>query len=196
MKYLMMFSLGVLTIACANTNFYYLEGGELIDRCQGVSNRNHAIERLLAGHYIESGDKLILLVRKFDKGKLDAIDDETYEKITLEIQSYNEGKPMQMSSPHVKFYYSSGASAFISRGSGVFSSEAFGTIVIEKKEKSRLRVKLDILILTKPAREGTVLIKERSVAIKEDYVLKKISLWQLTPWLGVRHPPYYKEVYP
>jgi hypothetical protein len=195
-KYLILLLFGLWSFGCTNTSLYYLEEGKLIDRSQAMGLRDRAIERLLSGHYIESGDKLILLIRKFDKGDSHAVDDEPYEKITLEIGNYDDGGTIQIGSPDVKFYYSSGASAFISRGSGVFSSEALGTIAIEKKNANHLRVKLDIVILAKPAREGTALIKERTVTLKEEYVLKKISLGGLTPWLGMRHPSYYREVYP
>lgn len=177
---------------CTNLSLFYLEDDHLIDLCQGTKLRNSSIERLLSGHYIEFGNNLIILIRKFDVGDPDAVDDETYEKITFEIKNYQESKPISVNSPDVKFYYSSGASAFISRGAGVFSSEASGIIVIEKKRPNRLRIKLDVLLLAKPAREGTALIKERTVTLKDEYVLKKISLGQLTPWLGVRRPSYHR----
>jgi hypothetical protein len=133
-KYLILLLFGLWSFGCTNTSLYYLEEGKLIDRSQAMGLRDRAIERLLSGHYIESGDKLILLIRKFDKGDSHAVDDETYEKTTLEIENYDDGRTIQIGSPDVKFYYSSGASAFISRGSGVFSSEALGTIAIEKKK--------------------------------------------------------------
>lgn len=135
-----------------------------MDSSQGVGLRNLAIERLLSGHYIESGDNLIILIRKYDRGDPDAVDGETYEKITFAIKNYEEGKPMAVNSPDVRFYYSSGTSAFISRGAGVFSSEASGIIVIEKKSPNRLRIRLDVVLLAKPASEGPALWPLFSVA--------------------------------
>jgi hypothetical protein len=198
-RYAIVFVLGFWTIGSADTRtsyLYYLEEGQMVDRCQGLAGRDAAIERLLAGHYIERGEHLVLLIRAFDEGNPRVIDDETYEKLTVELRSYEIGTPIELSSPEVKLYYSSGGAPWISRASGVFSSEASGKIVIEEKNANHLRLKLQITIPAKQARESTALIKKRTVEIKEGYTLQKISLEQLTPWLGMRHPSYHKEVYP
>jgi hypothetical protein len=198
-RYAIVFVLGFWTIGSADTrtsHLYYLEKGQVVDRCQGIEGRDPAIKRLLAGHYIEGGARLVLLLRTFDQGKPFVIDDETYEKLTVELRSYEIGIPIELSSPEVKLYYSSGGAPWISRASGVFSSEASGTIIIEEKNENHLRLKLQITIPAKPAKGSTVLIQERTVEIKEGYTLQKILLEQLTPWLGMRHPSYYKEVYP
>jgi hypothetical protein len=114
----------------------------------------------------------------------------------LELHNYVVGTPIEVSSPEVKLYYSRGGAAWISHTNGVFSSEAYGTIVIEEKNGNHLWLKLQITIHTTPAKESTSRIEKRTVDIKEEFTLQKISLEQLTPWLGMRHPSYHKEVYP
>ena len=60
-----------------------------------TTNRTESVKRLLNGHYIKSGNNIVLLVRKFDKGGAFTIDDETYEKITVEIKDYSIGEPIR-----------------------------------------------------------------------------------------------------
>jgi hypothetical protein len=201
-KYAIVFVLGFWTIGSADTrtfHLYYLEKGQVADRCQALAGRDPAIERLLAGHYIERGEHLVLLIRAFDEGKSLVIDDETYDKLTLEIRHYELGIPLQLNSPEVKLYYSRGTAAFISRADGVFSSRASGTLVIEEKGESHLLIKIDAEIVPQPARQDLPFLRSEKlepVTINAQFALTKIALEDLTPWLGVRHPSYYKEIHP
>jgi hypothetical protein len=71
--------------------------------------------------------------------------------------------------------------------------------VIEEQSASHLLIKIDAEIMPQPARQDLPSLrreKQEPVIINQHFVLTKIALEELTPWLGVRHPSYYKEVYP
>lgn len=179
--------------------FYYIKEANMIafpeskgDAFSG--NRPKSAKLLLNGHYVKAGDSLVLLIRRFDNGCVFTVDDETYEKLTIEIKNYTLGVPIQLGSNDIRFYYSSGSSAFVSKGHGVYSATGSGNVVVNKVEKNRIFVDLDLTILTEPS--GTFPFKGREVKIQGSFPFKEKLLPDLSPWLGVPDPSLGKEVYP
>jgi len=198
-KYLFGFLLLFLAIGCSSTHTYYIKGAKLVDNKENeeakfLRERTEPVRLLLNGHYIKSGDYLVILVRKFDRGNLLAIDDEGYEKLTIEIKRYMIDTPISLDSGDVDFYYSSGSSGFVSRGHGVYATHGTGEITIKDIGRNELLIKMDISLLAKPA--GSFPFEERTVHIKEELVVKEMTINRLTPWLGVADPSPGKEVYP
>jgi hypothetical protein len=70
--------------------------------------------------------------------------------------------------------------------------------VIDEKSESHFRIKMEAEIVPQPARDLPVLRRQKQepVIINAHFMLTRIALEDLTPWLGVRHPSFYKEVYP
>jgi len=149
---------------------------------------------LLSGHYVEADDNLVLLIRSFDRGSFFSIDDEGYEKLSIEIKSYRIGEPIYLNSPDISFYYSRGSSAFINKGHGVYSASGSGEIIIKRKEKNRLIVKIDLSLNAEPA--GAYPFEAEKVEIKGEYIFIEKQVSELTPWLGMPDPSLGKEVYP
>jgi hypothetical protein len=198
-SYLVVFLLIFSAIGCSRTHTYYLKQARLVDykmddEAQFLRERKEEVKLLLHGHYIKSGDYLIILLRKFERGSLFAIDDEGYEKLTIEIKEYKSDVPISLSSNDINFYYSSGSSGFISRAHGVYSSHGSGEITIKDIGAGKLFIKMNISLMAKPA--GPFPFEERIVKIKEEVVAKEMTIDRLTPWLGVPDPSSGKEVYP
>lgn len=194
--YVFVFSL--LLIGCSQTQLIYLKDAELARSVEApeyafLKNRPEGVKLLLNGHYVKSGNNLVLLIRKFDAGKLFTIDDETYEKLTIEIKSFKIGVPVILGSDDISFYYSSGSSGFIHKGHGVYSTGGSGSVTIKEIEENRVVADMDIWVLAKSA---GVFSFERSIQIRGTFVFNEKRISDLTPWLGVPDPSFGREVYP
>jgi hypothetical protein len=134
------------------------------------------------------------LIRKFDKGKLFTIDDETYEKLTIEIRNLKIGVPITLGSGDIRFYYSTGSCGFIYKGHGLYSTDGSGEITINKVKKNKILANIDLSIVANPA--GTFPFEGKRIQIRETLIFDEIRITDLTPWLGVPNPSLGKEVYP
>jgi hypothetical protein len=185
----------VWLLGCTSERFHYLENAAVIENCRVGDERPAAVSRLLAGHYIGPGHGLILIARKFDPGSLLAVDDETYEKLTIGIDRHEVGVPMNVPQPGIRLFYSAGSAAFIRRAAGAFSTGASGTIVIVNKSDRQLTARLDLVILVRKPSDSPEAVP-REVKIKEERTFKSLDIEKLTPWLGTCQPSFDKEVYP
>ncbi len=188
-----------LLTGCPTMQLYCVKDAKMIvfsesNRETFTGNRPESVKLLLNGHYIKSGDSLVLLIRRFDKGGVFTIDDEIYEKLTIEIKNYTLGEPVRLASSDIQFYYSSGSSGFISKGHGIYSTSGSGNIVVRKVEKNTIVVELDLTIWTEPA--GPFPFKGSKVQMQDLLLFKEKQLADLTPWLGIPDSSFGKEVYP
>ena len=188
-------ALSLLTPACASAHFYYLENAQVEAPCHEVQGREPGIARLLDGHHIGAGDKVVLLVRKFDYGELTSVDDEIFEKLTIQIRKAEVGAPVSLDSSDVLVTYSRGGAAWISRPVGVYSSSVSGSLLIAERQKDHLRVEIDLTVEARPAKAWAGMTG-RTIRIRESRVFTRLGLRDLTPWLGRCDPSIYKEVYP
>jgi hypothetical protein len=184
---------------CSRTHLFHINGARLFEHGElekepFLAKRSDGAKTLLSGHYIRPGNNLVILIRKFDPGSPVAIDDETFEKLTIEIKKTSVGSPIDASSSGIRISYSTGASAFIGKGHGLHSTEVSGQVVITEIDKHRLKVKLKLLIMTEPA--GAFPFEGRTVQVNEEYTTHEIAIGELTPWLGIPSDPIGKEVYP
>lgn len=187
-----------LLVGCSQTQLIYLRDAELAGSIETpeyafLKNRPEGVKLLLNGHYVKSGTNLVLLMRKFDKGKLFTIDDETYEKLTIEIKNLKIGIPIILGSDDISFHYSKGSIAFIDKGAGVYSTDGTGRITIKDIEGNKIVADIDISVSAKSA---GVFPFERSISIMGTFVFSEKRVSDLTPWLGIPNPSLGREVYP
>ena len=200
----------VLLNGCSKTQIYYIKNASLplsSEQTFVVENNDFSFyekyendkkknrELLLGGHYIKEGKNIVLLIRKWKAGKIYIIDDEWYEKLTIEIKDYQIGIPIIIPSDQAKLYYSKGGSAWIDHGAGFYSSDATGEILLSKISERNLIVKINISLKAKSADS---LQKKQKIRAKfeGEYSFSKILLSDLTPWLGMPDPPLYTGGYP
>jgi len=189
----------LLLVGCSTMNLYYVRDAQMIpfsesDRGELTGSRPDAVKLLLNGHYVRTGKSLVLLIRKFDQGNALTVDDELYEKVTIEIQDYPLGIPIKLDSRDLRLYYSSGSSGHIARGHGVYATSGSGTLVIKAFEKGRIVVDLDLVLWATPTRAFPFDGKEVHVREVLSFEEKKVA--DLTPWLGIPDSSLGKEVYP
>jgi len=189
----------VLLTSCSTTQRYYVKNAEMIpfsesDRGDLTGNRSEAVKHLLNGHYIRSGENLVLLIRKFDKGSTFAIDDESFEKLTIEIRKYTIGVPIALDSPDITLYYSRGGSGWIYKGQGVYSTSASGSLIIRRMERNRLIAEIDMTTWAEPA--GEFPFKGREIHIRDVMSFTEKNVSGLTPWTGTPDGDVGHEVYP
>jgi len=178
---------------------YYVKDAKLIsfadvDESAFFGKRPEPTKLLLNGHYVTSGNNLVLLIRRYDKGNLFTIDDESYEKLTIEIKKYTVDIPIKFDSPEIHFYYSSGSCGFVSKGHGVYSTSGSGNLIIKKVEEDNIVVKLDFTSWAEPA--GSFPFEGKKIKVQGLLSFKEKKVANLTPWLGVPDSSSGKEVYP
>ncbi|MBU2628102.1 MAG: hypothetical protein KKE61_05765, partial [Proteobacteria bacterium] len=140
-KIFIFFTMLSLLMGCSSLSLNYVKNAEIVDISQAdefviTSKRSESTKLLLNGHYVKSGESLVFLIRRFEKGNLFVFDDESFEKLTIEIKNYKIGKPIKFGSTVVKFYYSRGNSPFIYKGHGLYSSHGTGYLIIKKQNKN------------------------------------------------------------
>lgn len=198
-KILIIHFLFIFTFGCSNLSLVYLQDAKMINTSKSenlsiAKNRPEPVKRLLNGHYIESGDSLVFLIRKFDQGKIFSIDDEYFEKLTIEVKNYSIGQPIKIGSSDVSFFYSEGNSGYIYKGHGLYSITGSGQIIINKVGRNTIIAKIDMVISTEPA--GIYPPRGRKIEIKDRLIFKEKKIEELTPWLAAPHSSFGKEVYP
>lgn len=183
----------VMWAGCASSSGFYIEHAELArtisaptrraDPADLAEWRSEPVRRLLSGHYVKQGESLVVLIRRFDSGDFFATDTQVFEKLSIELPAEPLGKVVPVNAEGVKLYYSRGSSAFAKSGYGAYGTEGWGTVVIERCSESKLRAKLDMDIKVQSARED-VLLQGETVRIHGSYTLDRITLDDITPWLG------------
>lgn len=193
---------------CAKTQSLYIRNGKMWDNIkksnhetmsnQSVNDEYQLVKEkcknlLLGGHYIISGEKLLILIRKWNPGKLFVVDDEYYEKLTIEIGDINIRGQIDINDGGIKLFYSKGGSSWIHQCAGIYSSEGRGKVTIMNTKKNELKAFIDIKLVPLSADQFEV---QKEIHIDEKYTLKEISVKDLTPWLGLQNPPLYTGGYP
>jgi hypothetical protein len=198
-KLIFLLSLSVLFFGCLTTQYYYIKSAKLYGSTGNESrpfteDREEPIRLLLNGHHIKAGSYLILLIRKFDRGSLFSIDDETYEKLTIVLKNFNIDEPIDFNSSSVQIYYSRGSSGFVRKGHGVYADSGKGTITIRKIDINKVIAEIDFKTTAKPA--GAFPFESQQIEIQDSFTFSEIEVAGLTPWLGTPSPDIGKEVYP
>ncbi len=185
---------------CCKRDYLYIRNAKIstskeVQKFSFLKHRDKTIKPMLGGHYISPGDNLVILIREFDCGRTSVIDDESFKKITIEIEKYISYIPIGLNSPAVKFNYSAGSSAWIKSGGGGYSTRGTGKISIMDLEQNELLLELDVKLLIHIRKTIFHEAKNVQIEIRKEYVLKEITIDELTPWLGVPDPSEFGEVY-
>ncbi len=186
-------------VSCSRLQTYYVNNAQIASNLEGekgtfTENRPESTKLLLNGHYVKSGNNLVLLFRRYTTGSIFVIDDEGYEKLTIEIRNYILGKPIRFDSSDIKFYYSSGSSGFVSKGHGVYSTSGSGSLTIRKVERDKITAEIDLTMWARPA--GAFPFEGKQVQIRKWVSFEEKNIAELTPWLGIPDSSLGKEVYP
>ena len=194
-----MLLISILFFGCSTKEHYFISDAKLnknyTDEKQNlIRDRNEVSNLLLSGHYISSGNSTILMIRNFDRGNILSVDDETYEKFSIELKNYEVGVPIEIGSLNLKIYYSAGSSGFARKGHGVYADSGKGIITIIENNNDKLTAKIDFTTFAKPA--GAFPLEGKRIKIKNTFVFRKKKISDLSPWLGVPDILIGKEVYP
>ncbi len=186
---------------CCKREYLYLKNARIstsadIHEYGFLEERNKTTNRVLSGHYISPGNNLVVLFRESDCGDPSVDDDQTFTKITIEIENYKSYTPISLSSPEVKFRYSHGNSRYMYRGAGINSSTGSGEITIMERNNKYLFIKMDIKLQAEPAEGFFHKDKSLEKRLYKTRALKEISMDEITPWLGAPNPSIDREVYP
>jgi hypothetical protein len=191
--------------ACSTTTRVYVDNARLVDdpqltapeaRALGVrGERPLPVRLLLNGHHVQPGRNLVLMIRAFDRGELFALDDDTFEKLTVEISEKDVGKPLSVDSPNVRIYYSRAGCLSAATGLGVYGSRGHGTIAVQPLGTDQLVLSIDVSVELNSARSD-VPLREARHEVKGSYKLKRVPLERITPWLGAAGSSIDEEVVP
>jgi len=194
-------AIALFLVGCSRMqeSYYYLKGAELAKSHQWpehafLKSRPEPVGLMLNGHYVKTGNNLVLLIRRFDRGEFFTLDDEIYEKLTIEIRRFDIGVPIRLGSSDIDFYYSRGSSGFAYRGHGFYSTSGSGALTIKQIEQDKITAAMDFSILAKAT--GAFADQEKTIHIVDTLVFEEKSVGELTPWLGLPSPSIGKEVYP
>jgi hypothetical protein len=170
--------------ACAHNFDYYLTDARIGDNTQS----------LLEGHHIEPGKDTVLLIRNWSPGSLLAIDDEVYEKLSLQLPEVRRGLHYDINQPGVRYSYSEGASAWVHRRGGAYAYGAEGSIDIIEVTAQDITARLDLTFhLYNMFREER---STRPVHLTGLHTFTRIGHDQLTPWIGAAGEYPGQEAYP
>lgn len=103
---------------------------------------------LLGNHRTVAGDKTVFVVRKHDHGNLFAIDDNSFENLSLEIGDPKSNETIAIPSPRVKLFYSSGGVIWVDHCSGQFGTDAVGLITLKTFGNKFVRAEIDLEVAT------------------------------------------------
>jgi len=180
---------------CNKVDYYFIPDAKIKQNIQTDYGRNNDTSMLLTGHYIESGTNTVLIIRKYDKGSIFSVDDEIFQKLTIQLDEFEIGTPISASTSGLLINYSKGVSGQIRRGDGRYSTSTRGSLTVMKQVENKMEVKIDLQFEVIPTEAFSILgpINEN---INGYYVFKKIKIDDLTPWLGTPGETPGKEVYP
>jgi hypothetical protein len=142
-------------------------------------------QRLLVGHHVISGDRLVLLIRRYDPGYIFRLDDEEFEKLSIEIPLDMVGREVRLPDRRVRTYYSRGSAAFARLGAGVYGVAAQGSLCVSYQSSSQLRMRVSVDIQLIAATEGEA---SDSVSLSGTYQLQQLALSNVSNWVGKTGP--------
>ena len=125
---------------------------------------------LAEGHTIEPGKYFVIRIQTYDNPEVYYVDEEQFDKLTLEVRNYHGSGTYQLPSDDVRGFYSQGSQVW---GLGDYSEGLQGTIQIEASGPSQVgphvpewRVAVDVTAQLVNAHEAT---KRTSKQIKGSY---------------------------
>ena len=143
------------------------------------------------GHRLTSGHGVALAYRRYSAGSLVAIDDETFEKVTVWLPDslLIQEKVLDLRTRRdVVVRYSRGGSAW--PGAACYGTAAEGQITLRQVESNRVGAQVTFTMdLAGPSYCGRASFRRHLVFVRR-------ALEQLTPWDGRSGSHIYEETYP
>ena len=109
---------------------------------------------LLGNHKALPGARTVLVVRRQDHGNPFAVDDNSFENLSLEISDPKTYETIAIPSPRVKLFYSSGGLIWVDNCRGQFGTEAVGLITLKTIGNHFVRAEIDLEVATVDAGSG------------------------------------------
>lgn len=149
--------------------------------CSPGNDHENSNQCLLDNHSIVQGHNTVIGIRSYSGGDPLAIDDESFEKITLEISNLPADRTKISVTPR-KFLYSSGTSREFNPRPGAYSQSFVGLAEIERHNRDRLTVNLH---LNTNLRSSYIYEVQNPIhSVERTISCDRIIPSQLTPWLG------------
>jgi hypothetical protein len=133
-------------------------------------------------HRIAAGKGTILALRMFDPMDTNTVDDELFEKITIWSEQFKPGT-YSFGKDKLTAYYTRGASAWSKTQCGYVLDNGSLTISEGKDGKMQIAISTEVKCDQAPKK------------ISKSYTAKKISVKQITPWIGKKGEHIYDETY-
>jgi hypothetical protein len=146
-------------------------------------------------HRIERGEGWILGYRHFDPGELMAVDDETFEKLTLWLPNPPPAGAQRIqleTRPDIIAIHTSGGSAWAQNACS--SRIIAGTLTLTPRGRGRIGVELKGRL--QPTGNRGVWDTCRSDSVELSFLAEQIELERLTPWVGREGEFVYQETHP
>ncbi len=180
-------SISALFARTTGQRLYYVEGAQLSllpsqGKRQDSGWNPQACQRILQeSHSLSRGEKLVLVLRKWDRVSIWREDDDTYEDLSIEIDKPEFGPPIPIGALNVQFRYSAGRTNGVDRCEGVFSTVGSGYLILSQGQIGRLTAELDLNL--QPQDVGTFTARD-SVSIRSSFTFDAVSLEFLQAGLG------------
>lgn len=171
----------------AGQQLYYVEGAQLSSALflgtqkTGGWNPRECQRLLRESHRLTRGEKLVLIVRKWDRLSMWRDDDDTYENLSIEIDNPEFGPPIQIGGLNIQLHYSSGRTHGVGRCEGVFSTTGSGYLILSKAQAGKLIAKFDVSL--RPQDVATFAARD-TISIRSSFTFDPVSLEFLQAGLG------------
>jgi hypothetical protein len=171
----------------AGQRLYYVEDSQFLSplnlRTQrtGGWNPSECQQLLRESHHLTRGEKLTLIVRKWDRLSMWRDDDDTYEELSIEIDKPEFGPPIQIGALNVHLRYSAGRTHGVDRCEGVFSTTGNGYVILSKGPVGLLSATLDVSV--RPQDVGTFAVRD-PISIRASVTFEAVSLEFIQAGLG------------
>lgn len=161
------------TSGCTTTSRHYVRDAQIAPSSHGD------------GNWIEPGSSTVLLFREYDPGDHFTIDDEKFEKLTVELPHVRTGDRFRLGGEGVRVLLTEGASGWAPGGGYCVASTGTGEVAIVEHSESRgVLVARLALVLNCESRDRVWKFPVRQVRVDGEYPFRAIAYDDLTPWLG------------
>ncbi|MFN8602634.1 MAG: hypothetical protein U0842_19395 [Candidatus Binatia bacterium] len=175
------------TSGCTTTSRHYVRDARIAPSSRGD------------GNWIEPGSSTVLLLREYDPGGRFTIDDEKFEKLTVELPYVRAGDRFRLGDQGVRVLLTEGASGWAPGGGYCVASTGTGEIAIVSHSESRgVLVARLALVLDCESRDRVWKFPVRQVRVDGEHSFRAIAYDDLAPWLGRDRATGYRgfAVYP
>jgi hypothetical protein len=163
--------------------------------CSSGSARRYVRDARIApssrgdGNWVAPGSSTVLLLREFDEGAYFTLDDEHFEKLSIELPHARTGDRFGLEDDGVKVLLTNGSAAWAFKGAYCTAATGSGEIVIVQHRAKRglLTARLALVLDCEDhvgRSPGGALPQVRQVRIDGEYEFCEIAYDDLTPWLG------------